>query len=796
MAFEPKKFIELYDAMRSRTTVLTDFEVGSVARTMYESFAYELGLLYQKMNLVYLSAFVDSAEGTHLDQVVSVLGIQRSLPDYAVGEVVFTRDKGNADISIPAGTLVATEDTPELPKKVYQSIEAAVLAKDQSEVTVKVQAINRGDEQDSDPGSIVVMPRPIPGIKSVSNPQSVILVGRRRETDDELRRRAKNALLSSGKANQAALENAVLSLPGVLDVKVREDFHFAKGLVTISRTNTAAAALLAKGAIASIGVPPAQKRFRLTGDVLFEVDKVSQAGELVSLLEGRQGELPLGSVLKFEDSSLSDYTLTCTQPILQSQFGMADVIVDTPDFDAIRPQVAEAVEAVRAAGVFVNIKGARKVEVDGVFRIEAVPQLNFSPEERATFEESVRQAIVAFFQSIKMGQPLLFSKMMKAVLSVDGVDNLAEFRLLTRAEGPGGVISRVFTLADNKIEAEELDRFYAVHLCVASEDKQLVVNITFQAANLDKDKLNQARASLEAYLNGLPLGGTVVRAQIETNINAALGAPPSNLKVLPASWCPDPDEVINPLAVGYAAKFVEKPVLGNLFGFSQTVQLDGSLLLLLPDNTPDAEKTDVRTNAVAAINAYLDALPPEADVVIDDLLNAVRAVKPVLDVRFEEEEVIVKVNTVPAPDRFHQGKVDIKSFEKAALGDFLVVTDITLVEITVSAIGITIEAGADANTVQSLVVHTVNTFLAGYQPGQDLEFNALKNAIQGLSFGFSFSVTALTLSATSVVDGKVQSASLATPADIRVRAVELAVMKPITNSTVTVITVQPPANPT
>src|SRR4051794_27354352 len=175
MAFEPKKFNDLYESMRSRTTILTDLEVGSVTRTMYESFAYELGLLYQKMNLVYLSAFVDSAEGTNLDQVVAVLGIQRSLPQFAVGEVAFERDKGNADINIPLGTLVATVDTPEQPKKVYQTIEAAVLAKDQSEITVKVQAVNRGEDQDSDLGSIVVMPRPIPGIKSVNNPQPVIL---------------------------------------------------------------------------------------------------------------------------------------------------------------------------------------------------------------------------------------------------------------------------------------------------------------------------------------------------------------------------------------------------------------------------------------------------------------------------------------------------------------------------------------------------------------------------------------------------------------------------------------------
>ena len=49
MAFEPKKFNELYEDMRVKTPpALTDFEVGSVTRTMYESFAYELGVLYHK----------------------------------------------------------------------------------------------------------------------------------------------------------------------------------------------------------------------------------------------------------------------------------------------------------------------------------------------------------------------------------------------------------------------------------------------------------------------------------------------------------------------------------------------------------------------------------------------------------------------------------------------------------------------------------------------------------------------------------------------------------------------------
>jgi len=799
MAFEPKKFNELYEAMRSRTSVLTDFEVGSVSRTMYESFAYELGLLYQKMNLVYLSAFVDSAEGTHLDQVVAILGIQRSLPDFAVGEVVFLRDKGNADISIPVGTLVATEDTPELPKKVYQTIEAGVLAKDQSEVTVKVQAVNRGEEQDSDSERIVVMPRPIPGIKSVNNPQPVILVGRRRETDDELRRRAKNALLSSGKANLAALENAVLSLPGVLDVKVREDFHFAKGIVTLTRAPIPNAATVPKGSAISAG---AFLPYRLVRDVLFDVGESVKDAQIVSLLEGKQGELPPGQTLKFDDSSLaSTYALSYSQAIEQSQFGMAEVIVDTPDFDTIRPKVVAAVDAVRAAGVFVSVTGAQKVNVDGVFRIETAAQLNLSADERVAFEEKVRQQIVVFFETVKMGQPVLFSKMMKAVLSVDGVEDLSEFRISTLVSGPTGAVSRSYILANNKIEADELERFYPKHLCVASEDKLLPVNVTFKADTLDTPKTVDVRSALETYLNGIALGGLIARTEIQTRINSAVGGAAIDLKIRPVSWCPNPDIVPSDTAPNYAPKFVEKPVLGNLFGYKQEVQLGGALLLVLPNNVSEFDKGTIRTKARENIVAYLDSLSPEDDVIIETLLSEVKKDKRVLDTKISEDDLVVTIVSAPPvtdPNRLKDGKIDVKAFEKAVLGNsaFVIATEITNLEITVTAVTIVISQPAQpapqvnvaalTPTIKAQVAHTIESFLVGYVPGQDLAYNDLKSAILNLSFGVSFTLTQLSLTGVSKAGFANQSTTAAAPKDIVVREIELAVMKPLPIANITV----------
>ena len=47
--------------------------------------------------------------------------------------------------------------------------------------------------------------------------------------------------------------------------------------------------------------------------------------------------------------------------------------------------------------------------------------------------------------------------------------------------------------------------------------------------------------------------------------------------------------------------------------------------------------------------------------------------------RVYPDDLVIKINSIPAPDRFVQGKIDIKSFEKGALGDFLVATDISLV---------------------------------------------------------------------------------------------------------------------
>jgi len=231
MSFQKRGFRELYQGLetevRRRSPDLTDWQEGSVARSLFESVAWEMALLYEQMDLVYQAGFVDTATGANLDRVVAVLGITRNEPDFATGVVTFQRDSGStAEITIPVGTLVTTRDDPDQrpPRKAYLTLEDVTLRPGDTEVDAKVQAEERGPELTADSETVVLMPRPVPGVKSVHNKRPIRFLGRDREGDEDLRERAKQVLLASGRASVTSIENALLGMPGVRGVRVREDF--------------------------------------------------------------------------------------------------------------------------------------------------------------------------------------------------------------------------------------------------------------------------------------------------------------------------------------------------------------------------------------------------------------------------------------------------------------------------------------------------------------------------------------------------------------------------------------------
>ena len=795
MTFETKKFNEIFDEMRARTSVITDFEVGSVARTIYESFAYEVALLYEKMRLVYLSAYVDTAEGHQLDNVVSILGIKRGLPDFAIGVVTFERDVGNEDIDIPLGTLIATEETPDAPRKVYQTFEDAMLPSDHTSVDVKVRAVDRGEDQTTPGGAVVVMPRPVPGIKSVINHEAIQFIGKRRESDGELQERAKNALISSGKASIVSIENALLSLPGVKDVKVKENFHFARGKVTFQRNSGSGDVAIPRNTLLKAVIASQEKIFETTEQVLLANGETSVEVTVRSLLEGKAGEVPktVGVTWTIESAGLETLGVINDAPIRLGEFGIIEVFVDGPDFNepAEKERILKEIERVRAAGIFVLLESVRQIDVDGVFRIEIDPALSLSEEEQNDIETTVKGEIENLLRDFKMGQSFLFSKLIKQILSLEGIENLDDFQITTVKEIEGVPTETAYVLSDRRIDNEEFERFRSRHICVASGNKVLPVNIQFKATGLNSLKLNEVLNALGNYFKDLELGANVSKGEVVLRINSvsgvALDAP--TLKLSPQSWCRrvlfSGDDV--------HVTFVEQPVLGNVFAYENLLHINGAVKLTLPPSMTGQEKEKVQDEIRSRIEDYLDSLESEQDAVYEDLVNLVSGVNRVLAVDLNWQDFRAEIGGTDLPERVTDEKIELSEFEKAALLHFCITGSTETVTITVSAVSLELLAPASPpaeliNEIKQTVKNTINNFLSDASPGQDLVFSELKSAIEGLVTGADYIVTALTLQANSACDGRLQSTDLATARTIHVRSVELPEIVPITAGNVVVNT--------
>lgn len=228
--FEKKSFREILeimeDSLEDESQTQFYFQEGSIIRNLSESFAYELAILYEKMEKLYLSAHVDTAEGTDLDKVVGILGIKRGKPEYATGEVTFERDvEVDKEIEIPINTLLSTEDTDKNPKKTYKTIEVGVIPKNISAVTLRIQAETMGKFGETQAKTIITMLQQIAGVKLVYNQKSVQFHANKQETDEELRDRAKKTLLSASGANSTSIKNALLRIHGVKDVRIKEPFE-------------------------------------------------------------------------------------------------------------------------------------------------------------------------------------------------------------------------------------------------------------------------------------------------------------------------------------------------------------------------------------------------------------------------------------------------------------------------------------------------------------------------------------------------------------------------------------------
>ncbi|MFN7963270.1 MAG: baseplate J/gp47 family protein [Thermoanaerobaculia bacterium] len=198
-------------------TPITDLNVGSVARTLVEALSRELALGWAQLNLVYDSAFLGTASGPSLERVVELLGYRRFEAGRASGTVTFRRRPGLAgSITVPAGTPVADGAD----KIRYETIETHEMLAGESVAEVRVRGVSAATPP-VEAGVLTVIQRAIAGLESVTNERPTSRASEA-ETDEELRSRARSALLASDKGTPAAIRFGLLQLPEVRDVRVIE----------------------------------------------------------------------------------------------------------------------------------------------------------------------------------------------------------------------------------------------------------------------------------------------------------------------------------------------------------------------------------------------------------------------------------------------------------------------------------------------------------------------------------------------------------------------------------------------
>ena len=224
MTYQKKEYREIVDHMLNNLAEkerLTDTNIGSVTRTIVETVGREVSTLYDEMEAAYDAGFIDTAHGNALDMVVAILGVQRKSAQFATGTVTFSRRSPSLGVTILRGTRVSTRASEPMEVKVYETTVNARLPKGQNEVEVPVKSLTPGNVGMTDFETITALETPVIGVDKVINKKPTT-IGTERETDEELRARAKAIVLAAGKATPEAIRNAVLGMPGVRGVTVNE----------------------------------------------------------------------------------------------------------------------------------------------------------------------------------------------------------------------------------------------------------------------------------------------------------------------------------------------------------------------------------------------------------------------------------------------------------------------------------------------------------------------------------------------------------------------------------------------
>ena len=226
---------DLINAVVARTP-LSDVNDASVMRRILLAVADEIFTVYgQFTNLAALFDF-QKAEGADLDErAKEILGgtLTRTGSARAVGSLTFTRQTTGTVVSIPSGTICATQDGVQFETTAVGSILSAAT----SSGPIAARAINTGLEGNVSAGTVVVLVNKPIGVNTVSNTAN-FSGGAAVESDEDFRARIQNFVQSLARCTVDGIEGALF---GVEDTTSGKKVRYVHVFEPVTNPGTAVA---------------------------------------------------------------------------------------------------------------------------------------------------------------------------------------------------------------------------------------------------------------------------------------------------------------------------------------------------------------------------------------------------------------------------------------------------------------------------------------------------------------------------------------------------------------------------
>ncbi|MEM3342614.1 MAG: baseplate J/gp47 family protein [Thermoplasmata archaeon] len=484
MTYTRKPYSQMVEEILKEITSrgpITDINVGSVTRTIVESIAREMDFMYAELDHVYEAGFVDTASGKSLDLVVSILGIKRKSEQYATGSVTFSRQSTAKDVVIPRGTKVQTASEDPSKVVVFETTMKATMAKGVKAVEVGIRALEPGEKGVVGSETITVIPKPIEGVESVTNRRPTTY-GTNRETDAQLRERAKGALAAAGKTTMDALRNAVLNIDGVKNVVVKDMPNNIPGEVDLIVDGLD---ISDKSGLAYQEVRDVVDRTRAAGikvnimgtepiQVYIEIyvrltDKIRNDEEVESVVESIKDAISayinklsagddilynriVSKILAIDEVYNVDDIVFSTKRFDESRGGLVDDTRKRYNYDTKnltfgpyeKPQLA-SVEVVTQF----TLRVIMPVYVDVNVKVKVVDVA----VNKEALEESIENTIRMYLERLRAGNDVEYEKVLNLVRHVPGVASVEELTISAIHEATGVMVSdsrRNITISDKE----------------------------------------------------------------------------------------------------------------------------------------------------------------------------------------------------------------------------------------------------------------------------------------------------------------------------------------------------------